>query len=87
MEKWHLPPEHWYKFNFDAAIQDSFSTQAAVCRNRLGHIIYMVSHISHPCLSNFGEALAALLAVSLTSRLNLDHFIIEGDSHRVILAL
>jgi hypothetical protein len=46
----------------------------------------MVSHISPPCLPNYGEALAALLAISLANSLHLDRFIIEGDS-RVILAL
>jgi hypothetical protein len=38
-EKWMPPPPHWFKINFDTAIRDTFSAQAAVCRDHLGHII------------------------------------------------
>jgi hypothetical protein len=34
-----------------------------------------------------GEALAALLGVSLASQLNIDRFILEGDSGVVVSAL
>jgi hypothetical protein len=44
----------------------------------------MVSQLSPPCHPNYGEALAAKLAVSLASSLQLDHFILEGDSQVVL---
>jgi hypothetical protein len=53
-----------------------------------------VSHISHPCLSNIGEALAAratnfilLLLFFVLNSLQLDSLIIKGDSNVVILVL
>jgi hypothetical protein len=63
--------------NFDTAIRDSFSAQAAVCRNSEGRIFHMASQISSPCNPNYGEALAAKLAVSLATSLHLDHFILR----------
>ena len=47
----------------------------------------MISQISLPCLPIVGEALAALLGVSLASQLNIDRFILEGDSGVVVSAL
>jgi hypothetical protein len=73
--------------NFDAAIWDSFLAQATVCRNSEGRILHMASQISSPCNPNYGEALAAKLAVSLATSLHLDHFILEGDSQVVISTL
>jgi hypothetical protein len=87
MEKWTSPPLNWFKINFDIAIRDSFSAQAAVCRDSNGQIIHMISQISLPCLPIVGEALAALLGVSLASQLNIDRFILEGDSGVVVSAL
>lgn len=82
-EKWLPPPVDWYKINFNTAIRDSFSVQAAVCRNDEGHIIGMVPQLSSSssCMPNFGEALSALVvvAVSLATSLNLGRFIIEGE--------
>jgi len=46
-EKWMRPPSNWYKINFNTTIKDSFSTQAAVCRNQHGHILGVISQISH----------------------------------------
>jgi hypothetical protein len=86
-EKWMPPPPHWFKINFDTAIRDTFSAQAAVCRDHLGHIIKMDTKINSKCLPNMGEALAANLAVSLAGSLNIQRFILEGDSQIVILAL
>jgi hypothetical protein len=74
-----------FKINFDIAIRDFFSAQAVVCRNHNGHIIRTVSQISLPCLPNFDEALATLLAVFLDS-FHLDSFIIKGDSQVNIMA-
>jgi len=78
---------HGYKFNFDTAIQDTFSAQAVVCRNHQGHIIHMISQIGPPCLPNYGEALAVRLVASLACSLNFNNFIIEGDSQVVISSL
>jgi hypothetical protein len=86
-EKWIPPPPQWFKINFDTAIRDTFSTQAAVCRNHLGHIIKIHTKTNSPCQPNEGEALAANLAVSLANSLNIQSFILEGDSQIVILAL
>jgi ribonuclease HI len=52
-----------------------------------GRIIRIISQISPSCTANYGEALAAQLAFSLAATLKLRHFIIEGDSQIVIMAL
>jgi hypothetical protein len=87
LEKWIRPPLHWFKINFDTAIRDSFSSQAAICRDHEGRLIKVATQIQSACSPNKGEALAAQLAVSLASSLHLDRFVIEGDSQIVILAL
>jgi hypothetical protein len=56
-----------FKINFDIAIQDFFYVQAVFFHNHNGHIIRTVSQISLPCLPNFDEALATLLAVFLAN--------------------
>jgi len=81
------PTSPWMTINFDTAIRDSFSAQAAVCRNSEGRILHMASQISSSCNPNYGEALAAKLAVSLATSLYLDHFILEGDLQVVISTL
>jgi hypothetical protein len=86
-EKWIPLPPQWFKINFDTAIRDTFSTQAAVCRNHLGHILKIDTKTNSPCQPNEGEALAANLAASLAISLNIQKFILEGDSQIVILAL
>jgi hypothetical protein len=86
-EPWCPPPLGHHKINFDTAIRESFSAQAAVCRNHKGQIIKAISLISPPCSPNYGEALAAQLAASLATSLNLENFTIEGDSLIVITAL
>jgi hypothetical protein len=87
VEKWIPPAPNWVKINFDTAIRESFSAQAAVCRNFDGHIIHMSSPINSSCSPNMGEALAARLAISLACSLNIDRFILEGNSAMVIQAL
>lgn len=57
--KWAPPAVGSYKINFDSAIRESFSAQAAVCRDSNGYIIEAVSRINPPCDPNYGEALAA----------------------------
>ena len=87
VEKWIPPALNWIKIDFDIAIRDNFSAQAAVCRSSDGTIIHMASLISPPCSPNMGEALAAQLAISVACSLNLDQFILKGDSEVVIQAL
>jgi hypothetical protein len=85
--KWIRPPLHWLKINFDTAIRDSFSCQAAICRNHNGQLIKNISQIQSKCSPNKGEALATQLAISLASSLHLNRFILEGDSQVVTLTL
>jgi hypothetical protein len=87
VERWLSTTSLGYKINFDTAILDTFSAQAAVCQNHQEHIISMISQISSPCLLNYSEALAKRLAVFLATSLNLEKFIIKGDSQVVILSL
>jgi hypothetical protein len=87
VEVWSPPAKGSFKINFDTAIRDNFSAQTAVCRDSNEKIIKAISHISPPCDSNFGEALAALLVASLVVSLQLKKFTIEGDSLTVITAL
>jgi hypothetical protein len=42
-EIWSKPPQGFCKINFDAAIREVFSTQAAVCRNSNGEIIMILT--------------------------------------------
>ena len=50
------------------------------------HLSSLISSLS-PCYANVGEALVAQLAVSLACSLNLDRFILKGDSAVIIQAL
>jgi hypothetical protein len=68
---WSLPAAGFFKINFDIAIRDKFSAQAAVCRDSKGRIIKAISQISPPCDPKLGEALAALLAANLAVSLKL----------------
>jgi hypothetical protein len=86
-ENWISPPLNWVKINFDTAIRNSFSAQAAVCRNSKGQIIHLLSQISPSCFPNVGEALATQLVISLASFCHIDRFILEGNSEVVVLAL
>jgi hypothetical protein len=70
------PPAGTLKINFDTAIRDSFSAQAAVCRNFEGCILKAVALISPPCDPSTGEALAALLAAQPTLSFRLKSFIL-----------
>jgi len=87
MERWLPPTSPGFKINFDTTIRNTFSAQAVVCRNHRGHIVSMISQINSPCLPNYGEALAAHLAISLATSLKLEKFTIECDSQVVILFL
>lgn len=87
LEKWKSPPVSWFKINFDTAIRNTHSAQAAVCRNHFGNIIKMVTEVNPTCSPNLGEAIAAKLAFKLASTLKLNRVIIEGDSQIVISGL
>jgi hypothetical protein len=86
-ESWTPPAIGSFKINFDTAIRDNFSAQAAVCRDHSSSIISACSQISPSCDPIYGEALAALLAATLAASLKLNFFSIEGDSLIVISAL
>jgi hypothetical protein len=47
-EVWSKPPQGFYKINFDTAIQENFSTQAAICRNSKGEIIKAITQVRPP---------------------------------------
>jgi hypothetical protein len=81
------PPPDSFKINFDTAIRDEFSSQAAICRNSNGKIIKILAQIRPTCSPAYGEAQAALLASFLAVSLNLDNFVLERDSATVIIAL
>jgi ribonuclease HI len=61
--------------------------QVAICRDEKGNIIQAISQINNSYSPNEGEAMAAQLAISLATSLNLDLFIIEGDSEVVVQSL
>jgi hypothetical protein len=86
VQVWTPPQEGTFKINFDTAIREHFLAQLAICRDHRGFILKAVSQISPSCSPNYGEAQGALLAASLASSLQLHHFVLEGDSHIVILA-
>jgi hypothetical protein len=86
-EFWTPPPAGSFKINFDIAIMEQFSSQATVCKDSKGHIIKTISRINPPCDANYGEALAAQLATSLTMSLKLNNFSLKGDSAMIIAAL
>jgi hypothetical protein len=67
-EFWSPPTAGSHKINFDTAIRDHFSMQAAVCRDSKGQIVKALSQINPPCDSKFGEALATQLAASLAAQ-------------------
>ena len=86
-EFWSPPPAGSFKVNFDTAIRDTFSVQAAICKDSTGKIIKALSQTNPPCDLNFGEALAARLVASLAASLHLENFSLKGDSTVVIFAL
>jgi hypothetical protein len=51
-------PQGFCKINFDVAIREDFSTQAAVCRNSNGEIIKIITQVRPPCSPMYEEALA-----------------------------
>ena len=86
-ENWSKPPQDFCKVNFDAAIRENFSIQAAICRNSKGMIIKILTQVRPPCSPVYGEALVVKLAGVLASSLQLEKFILGGDSSIVVLTL
>jgi hypothetical protein len=87
-EFWSPPSAGSYKINFDTAIHELFSVQAAVCRDSKGKIVKAISQTNPPGDPNFGEPLVARLAASLAAYLKLKKkFSLVGDSMVVIVAL
>jgi hypothetical protein len=86
-ESWSPPAAGSFKVNFDTAIRDLFSVQAAVCRDEKGSIISSCFQYIPPCEPSVGEAQAALLAAFLASSLKLVNFVSEGNSTIVINSL
>jgi hypothetical protein len=82
-ETWTKPPQDWSKLSFHAIIRNTFSTQAAVCRNHKGEIRQIITQVRPPCSQVNGEA----LAVELVSSMQLNKFILEGESSTVVSAL
>lgn len=66
----------------NTAIRDFFSVQATVYRDSNDKILRAISQINLACDSNFGEALAARLAISL----NFIYFTLDGDFQVVVIA-
>lgn len=85
MEQWQCSVSSFFKINFDIAIKDTLSAQAAIYRDPSGNIIKTITIISLPCDPTLG-AKVALLAARMVL-LWLSHFILEGDSLLVALAL
>jgi hypothetical protein len=44
-EVWSKPPQGFCKINFDAAIREDFSIQAAICKNSNGEIIKILTQV------------------------------------------
>ena len=79
-EVWPKPPQGFCKVNFDAAIREGFSTQAAACRNSNRDIIKILTQVRPPYSLVYGKALKTQLASVFANSLRLDKFILEGDS-------
>jgi hypothetical protein len=86
-EVWRKPSSSYIKINYDTAIRDSFSAQAAVIQDSSGTITHCSSLISLPYSVVIGEALSALLTTKLALSLHASFFILEGDSTIVTFAM
>jgi hypothetical protein len=75
---WLKPCSLFLKINYDIAIRDSFSAQAAVCRDFTGSIIQCSSLRSPPCTAIYGEVFSALVTVQLALSLHLSSFYLRA---------
>lgn len=80
-------PAGAFSINFDTAIRDFFSVQAAVYKDSSDCIFKVTSQVRSSCDSNFEEALTVQLAISLTVSLNFNNFILKGNSLVIIMVL
>jgi hypothetical protein len=87
LQVWTRPDPLCFKINYDTAIRNTFSAQAAVCRDSSGTIIQTFIKIGPPCTPLYGEASAALLAAQFCLFLRLSYVTFEGDSLTVNLAI
>ena len=76
-----------FQSQFQTAIRDLFSVQAAVCRDSTGAIVKVLYQYSPPSEASYGEAQAALLVAFLAISLKLDNFSLEGNSSIVISSI
>jgi hypothetical protein len=86
-ELWSPPQAGNFKVNFNTAIRDLFSVQAAVCRDSTGAIVKVLYQYSPPSEASYDEAQVALLAAFLAISLKLDNFSLEGNSSIVISSI
>ena len=73
--------------SFHVVLRDTFSIQAAVGKNHKGEIKKILTQVKPPCSQVNGEAQAAKLVGVLASSMQLEKFILEGESSSIILAL
>ncbi len=61
---WSPPSPPFLKINFNTAVCDNYTCQAALCRNYLGDILFSRTTFDHPRDTSWVEAKGALLAVT-----------------------
>nr|XP_023875554.1 uncharacterized protein LOC111988030 [Quercus suber] len=82
--QWQPPPTGWIKFNFDAAIQPNATFISIVGHDPNGMIISVCTTKEPSQSLVWGEAKAALLAISTTINLGYKFVIFEGNAKVVI---
>jgi hypothetical protein len=83
---WQPPPIGWLKFNFDAAIRHDKVTAATCCRTDSGDLLFICSKILLVGHSLWGEAQAALLAISSAQDMGCKYVLFEGDALSIVEA-
>ena len=76
----------WLKFNFDAAIRHDKVTVATCCRIDSGDLLFACSKILLASDSLWGEAQAALLAISSTRDMGYKYILFEGNALSIVEA-
>ncbi|KAF3951872.1 hypothetical protein CMV_022522 [Castanea mollissima] len=82
--QWCPPPTGWIKFNFDAAIRPNVTFISVVGSDPNGMIISICTAKEPPQSPIWGEAKAALLAMSTAVNLGYKFVIFEGNAKVVI---
>jgi hypothetical protein len=83
---WQPPPIGWLKFNFDAAIRHDKVTAATCCQTDSGDLFFACSKILPVGDSLWGEAQAALLAISSAQDMGCKYALFEGDALSIVEA-